>query len=221
MLGHEDRAREELALVAGEARAATADDLAPELVTRVQVEKSLLGMTAPGAPTHAAERDKVRQELEEIAERKRHPGAGIAMLNLGALHLADNAPEEALRRLEEAEAMARERRDVGCQAQAVELRGIALSATDLPAAVSLWQEARQLFAAIGEEQGEARCLQHLGAAGLADPAAAGYTREKAAGYLEKAKQLRAGQPDTALVDEYLRTAVDEQGPDKPATAPTS
>jgi tetratricopeptide (TPR) repeat protein len=216
MVGHREQAMASLALAAGEARDPTANDLAAELVTRVRVEKALLGMAA----TRTADREKARRELEEIACRKRHPGAGIAMLNLGALHLAESSYDKALGYLEKAEAMARERHDVGCRAQAVELRGIALAATDLAEAVPMWQEARQLFQAIGEEQGEARCLQHLGAAALSDPAVAEVLTD-AVELLEKAKQLRAGQPDTALVDEYLRAASDEQDPDQPAAAPTS
>jgi hypothetical protein len=195
-------------------------------VTRLHVEKALLAMADHVSKRDDAERTRMRRSLEEIATRKRHPGTGIAMINLGALHLAENSPDLALKYLDRAEAMARDRHDTGCQAQAVELRGIALSATNLPEAVSLWQEARQLFEAIGEEQGQARCLQHLGAAALIDPTVAvrladGPTDPTAIAIplLQRSKQLRAGQPDTALVDEYLHAAAGNHEPNRPAPAP--
>ena len=227
MLGQRAKAAELLTLVAGEARASTTHHLSAELATRLHVERALLWMTDGVSNRDDAERMKVRRSLEEIATRKRHPGAGIAMLNLGALHLAENSPDTALEYLDRAEAMARERHDIGCQAQAVELRGIALSRTDLHAAVSLWQEAQQLFEAIGEEQGQARCLQHLGAAALTDPTVATRLADDPADaaltampLLQRSKQLRAGQPDTALIDEYLCIATIRQEPDGPTSAPS-
>jgi ABC-type sugar transport system permease subunit len=81
--------------------------------------------------------------------------------------------------------------------------------------------AKELFVKVGEEQGEARCLQHLGSAALTDPRVAGQihdgrptplTQQEAAAaalpLLTRAKQLRAGQPDTTLVDHYLALATD-------------
>jgi hypothetical protein len=226
MLGQRAKAEQLLTLVAGEARAATAHNLGAELVTRLRVESALLCIADGASTREDAERTKVRRSLEEIATGKRHPGAGIAMLNLGALHLAESSPGAALGWLTQAEAMARDRHDIGCQAQAVELRGVALSATDLHEAVSLWQEARQLFEAIGEEQGQARCLQHLGAAALTDPTVAtrladGPADAAAAALplLQRSKQLRAGQPDTALIDEYLHAATIGQEADGPPSTP--
>ncbi|MPZ82992.1 MAG: hypothetical protein GEV28_22400 [Actinophytocola sp.] len=222
MVGQRAAAEEQLALVAGEARAASTHDLGTELVTRLHVEKALLGLAGGESTRDGAEHPKVRRSLEEIADNKRHPGAGIAMINLGAMHLAENSPGAALEYLERAEAMARERQDTSCQAQAVELQGIALSGSDLHEAVSRWQEAKQLFKAIGEEQGRARCLQHLGAAALVDETVAARLADGTRGavpLLQESKQLRAGQPDTALVDEYLRAADGDMGPDKPAYAP--
>jgi hypothetical protein len=217
MLGQRAKADELLEVVDGEARLTADHELATELVTRVHVERALLAM-ARGESTRDG--SEVRRALEEITEGGRHPGAGIAMLNLGALHLADGSPDAAAL-LERAEVMARERDDVGCQAQAVELRGIALSEKDLNKAVARWLEAQQLFKAIGDEQGEARCLQHLGAAALVDPSVAARLTADADGpddadpvlwRLKRSKKLRAGQPDTALVDEYLRLAADRRSP---------
>jgi hypothetical protein len=65
----------------------------------------------------------------------------------------------------------------------------------------------------------ARCLQHLGSAALADPRVAGFLRygrpvslppveaaRVAVDRLTQARSLRAGQPDTVLVDHYLAEA---------------
>jgi len=217
MVGQRAKADALLSVVDGEARGTADHDLATELVTRVCVERALLALAGGKSTRDGAEE---RRALEELAEGGRHPGAGIAMLNLGALHLANGSPDAAAL-LDRAEAMARARDDVGCQAQAVELRGVALSTTDLNAAVSRWQEAQQLFEAIGDEQGQARCLQHLGAAALVDASVAARLADDpddadpaatALPLLQRSKRLRAGQPDTALVDEYLRRAIDGQDP---------
>lgn len=213
-------ARRALALVAPEAHTSTVHDLGAELAVRLQVENALLELDGGEPGSDGAGRAAVRARLEDIARHHQHPGAGIALINLGALCLAGKATDDALRHLRKAEALARERSDVGCQAQAVELQGIALSTKDLHEAVSLWQGARRLFADIGEEQGEARCLQHLGAAALVEPTAAGLiehgtrtaldSRAAAAvarPLLERSKKLRAGQPDTELVDTYLAQAL--------------
>jgi hypothetical protein len=222
MIGQRGAAEDALALVAIEARAATSHDVCTELVTRLHVEKALLGLARGESARQGTEQAKVRRSLEEIAADKRHPGAGIAAINLGAMHLAENDPDAARPYLEQAEAMAGRRGDTGCQAQAVELLGIALSGSDLHEAVSRWQEAKQLFLAIGEEQGQARCLQHLGAAALVDETVAARLADGTRGavpLLKQSKKLRAGQPDTALVDEYLRAAHGAVGPDEPAGAP--
>jgi tetratricopeptide (TPR) repeat protein len=225
MIGQRAKAEELLTLVAGEAHSSADHELGAELAVRLQVEKALLGMADTGSEVDSAERARLWRSLEDIAKQQRHPGAGIAMINLGALHIAENSPDKALVYLRKAEAMARDRHDVGCLAQSVELQGIALSGTDLHEAVPLWQRAQQQFEAIGEEQGQARCLQHLGAAALVDPTVAGRlttgTRvalapraaaEQAMPLLAKSKQLRAGQPDTELIDEYLREATRRMAP---------
>jgi len=211
MLGQPKVADQMLCMVDSEARGTVDHALGTELVTRLRVERALLSVSA-GAP----KTELVREELEKIAGQERHPGAGIAMLNLGALYLMENSTDRARECLAKAEGMARTRGDTGCHAQAVELRGIAESGEDLDRAVSLWQEASQLFAAIGEEQGQARCLQHLGAAAVVDPAVADRL-DSAVSLLERSKKLRAGQPDTTLVDEYLDLA--EKPPDHEPNGP--
>ena len=69
--------------------------------------------------------------------------------------------------------LAQDAGDHGAQAHSVELQGVVLSHWNLVESVRAWQLARTTFARIGERQGEARCLQHLAAAALTDPRAAG------------------------------------------------
>lgn len=138
------------------------------------------------------------------------------LLNLAALCLARGMLDEAATHLARAEALAQDLGDAGAWAHSQELLGICLSGTDLVEAVRRWQLARTTFNHVGEEQGEARCLQHLGAAALADPVAAGQlargapeplaraaAERVALAHLTLAKSLRVGQPDTGLVDRYL------------------
>lgn len=113
--------------------------------------------------------------------------------------------------------MARDARDAGGEAHSVELQGTALAMRDqLAAAVRRWQHARTIFAGVGEDAGESRCLLNLGAAAHADPRMAGLLRdgrptplsrraaaEVAYERLERARALRTGKGDTALVDHYL------------------
>jgi tetratricopeptide (TPR) repeat protein len=141
------------------------------------------------------------------------------LINRAVLCLAHGQTDEALEHLLRAEELAQDTGDVGGQAHSIELQGVVLSERNLAEAVRAWQLARATFARIGEEQGEARCLQHLGAAAVTDARAAGQllrgnpepvgareAAEVALEHLERAKALRTGQPDTALVDHYLAVA---------------
>ena len=111
-----------------------------------------------------------------------------------------------------AEELARDARRPRREAHSVELQGVVLSHRRTSSRrFARGSCARATFARIGERQGEARCLQHLGAAALVDRRAAGQllrgspepldrreAAEVALDQLERAKALRAGQPDTAL-----------------------
>lgn len=191
------------------------------LEIREHVERALLIMassTRSGPDPEGLARAET--ELCRILDNHpRHPGAMTALVNLGALCLQQQRPHDALTYLRRAEKLATERHDTGCHAHTLELQGIALASTDLFEAVRFWWRGKELFALVGEEQGEARCLQHLGSAALVNPEAAGQIRdgrpapldsaeaaEVALPLLTRAKHLRAGQPDTTLVDEYLKLA---------------
>jgi hypothetical protein len=199
-----------------------------ELGVRAQVERALLSM-AGGDPEDlriaAMELDRV------LATHRDHGGSTAALINLGALCLRLDRPADALRHLRRAERLAHDRRDIGCRAHAIELRGIALSGQDdrLLDAVAAWRLAEHYFRAVGEEQGEARCLQHLGAAALVDPCVAGQIRDNrphpldepaaaqvALDLLERAERLRAGQPRTRLGGRYLQIARDRLATETPA-----
>jgi tetratricopeptide (TPR) repeat protein len=176
--------------------------LRDELDTREQAERTLLAVDrGSGFPSEA-------------------PGtSAAALINRGVLCMARDEWDEALEYLLRAEEVAQDAGDVGAQAHSTELQGVVLSRRNVAEAVRAWQLARATFARIGEEHGEARCLLHLGAAAVTDPVAAGQllrgtaepvpvreAAEEALRYLERAKALRTGQPDTGLVDHYLALA---------------
>jgi tetratricopeptide (TPR) repeat protein len=195
---------------------------AAELNVREHVERALLGMTGALDP-EALHRAEI--ELSRIlAPRRARPtvsGVTSALINLGALCVQQSRPVDAREHLRRAEKLADGNGDIGSQAHAIELQGVAVSqqSDELHDAVELWQRAKERFIRIGDEQGEARCLQHLGSAALVDSKVAGQLRDgrphaldkRAAAdvalpLLERSKRLRAGQPDTTLVDHYLAKA---------------
>ena len=179
-----------------------------QLTAREQQARALLALERASGMTEA---------FDELAALGRDSTA--VLVNLGALRIAEGRLDEALEYLLQAEERAVDEGDTGGQAHSTELQGVVLSKRNLVEAVRAWQLARAMFARIGDDQGEARCLQHLGTAALVDHTAAGQilrgTPERlddrdaaqvALIRLERAKALRAGQPDTRLVDHYLDLA---------------
>jgi tetratricopeptide (TPR) repeat protein len=213
MAGRFGEAREMLNIAAGQ----TARLQDAELNLREQIERALLGMTGPAPDTLKEAEASITQILTTRRTRPKATALATALINLGALCLQQNRPADATKHLRRAEKLAVEYGDIGCSAHAIELQGIA--APDLHEAVELWQRAKDRFIRIGEEQGQARCLQHLGSAALVEPTVAGQLRDgrptaldpRAAAtvalpLLEESKRLREGQPDTTLVDHYLALA---------------
>jgi hypothetical protein len=204
-----------------------------ELEIREHIERALLCMAGS---THAGPDPEgmARAETELcrlLDTRPQYPGTTIALINLGALCLQQQRPADALTYLRRAEKLATAGHDTGARAHTLELQGVALSSEDVPAAVRLWWRAEELFTLVAEEQGEARCLQHLGSAALTNPTVAGQIRDGrptdltpreaaavALPLLERSKRLRAGQPDTTLVDHYLHLARTRLEPPDPHRA---
>ena len=179
------------------------DDVRRDLEARIWVERALLGD------------DEAADGLSRV---KQSP---TVLLNRAVLSLDRGDADDAHDLLEKAERLATAAGDPGCVAHCVELRGIALSQKDgqLVAAAVLWQRARVMFENLGEKHGQARCLQHLGAAAITDTRVAAYLQDGSPGelssakaaktaveLLELAKKLRTGQPDTELVEHYLAEA---------------
>jgi hypothetical protein len=142
-----------------------------------------------------------------------------ALINLAVLCLANDKLDEALEHLLLAEELAQDAGDRGAEAHSVELQGVVLSHRNLVEAVRAWQLARTTFVRIGEQLGEARCLQHLGAAALCDEHAAGQLLRgnpepvapqdaalAAINLLQRAKSLRPRHADNTLLDRYLAEA---------------
>jgi hypothetical protein len=198
----------------------TDDRTRAELDARERVERALLAASGPVLDPEAI-RDEMA-ELQALRTAGRDlPGHAVRLITLGQLAILADRPTEALDCLREAEKVAQDARDTGSEAHSVELQGIARARQDddLAAAVRCWQRARTAFARIGEDVGESRCLQHLGSVALTDPRMAGLLRygrpmalsprdaaAVALQLLERAKELRTGQPDTGLVDDYLDEA---------------
>lgn len=141
------------------------------------------------------------------------------LINVAVLCLGRGDLSDALLNLLRAETLAQEAGDHGAEAHSVELQGVVLSHWKLVESVRLWQLARATFHRIGEKQGEARCLQHLAAAALVDPHAAGQllwgtpdpapadeAASAALARLQQAKSLRPRQ-QTPLADHYRQEAV--------------
>jgi hypothetical protein len=141
------------------------------------------------------------------------------LINLSVLCLGRGDLSDALLNLVRAEELALDAGDHGAQAHSLELQGVVLSHWNLVESVRFWQLARATFGRIGEKQGEARCLQHLAAAALADSRAAGQllwgnpepvaeqeAASAALSRLQQAKSLRPRQ-QTPLADRYRADAV--------------
>ncbi len=167
----------------------------------------------------AAEHE-LRRALELVPEDDA-AGRLCVLVDLAAVNLEQRRLFAALEHLDEAEVQAGIGGDLSGAAQVVELQGVAaIFGGNATQAVIRWQEARAMYKELGEEQGQGRCLQHLGTLAVTSPEFAGLllntqhrlplgVGEAAAvahDHLERARRLLAGQPDTTLIDHYLRIA---------------
>jgi len=147
-------------------------------------------------------------------------GRVCVLVNLAAVHLEQHRLFAAIEFLDRAELLAGAAGDLSGAAHVVELQGVAaIRGGNATQAVTRWQQALALYRDLGEEQGEARCLQHLGTLAVVSPDIAGLldtghrlpvgpnrAAAVARDYLARSKHLLAGQPDRTLVDHYLRIA---------------
>jgi tetratricopeptide (TPR) repeat protein len=177
-----------------------------ELDARERVERALLAVDrGTGLP----------QAFEDLS--RLHVVSPVVLINLAMLCLGREELDDALEHLLRAEELAQDTGDLGAEAHSVELQGAVLSHRNPAEAVRAWQLARATFARIGEKQGEARCLQHLGSAALRDEYAAGQllrgnaepvrdpeAAQVALDHLELAKLLRKDRSD--LLEAYIEEA---------------
>jgi tetratricopeptide (TPR) repeat protein len=157
-------------------------------------------------------------------------GRVCVLVNLAAVHLEQRRLFPAIEFLDQAELLAGATGDLSGAAHVVELQGVAaIRGGNATQAVTRWQQALALYRDLGEEQGEARCLQHLGTLAVVSPDIAGLldtghrlpvgpnrAATVARDYLARSKHLLAGQPDRTLVDYYLRIAEQRLAADPPA-----
>ncbi|HEX2132638.1 MAG TPA: tetratricopeptide repeat protein [Actinophytocola sp.] len=192
-----------------------------QLETRERAERAFLAASGPEPVAESVVVEALAAFDEQRAAGRDLPGEAVALVNLGVLAIRAGLPDAALRRLREAERIARDARDAGCEAHSVELQGTALAMLDgqRAEAVRRWQRARTIFAGVGEKAGEARCLLNLGAMALQDARMAGLSlnglptrlsprdaAREAHRLLEESKKLHTGQADTSRVDRYLDQA---------------
>ncbi|MEU4608413.1 hypothetical protein AB0F43_35965 [Kribbella sp. NPDC023972] len=185
---------------------------AAALTTRRQVDRALLNLQWADHAPAGDDRDEAvlnaRDRLDDA--RRSRPGPDLAAevaisINLAIVHLYQQDPETALDHLQTAAARATAAGDISGHAHALELHGVAAWMQRSPReAERWWKHAEQLYAAIDEREGRARCLQHLGSAAVV----AGDLAE-ARKLLEQSALLR--QSESELLTRYLEAAR-ETGP---------
>jgi hypothetical protein len=228
MVGRLDEA--ELALVKADRSAPAAGPTSAALQTRLHNERALVHHARAKRLLDGADRMAAADALDNADRKLRQAwatvpradveGAVCVLINMAAVCLGQDRPLRAQTHLDQAETMARTGGDLSGEAQVIELQGVvAARRRRFRQAVRLWQRANGRYAQLGEEQGQARCLQHLGSVALVMPRVAGLLHigravrlsaedcaRVALPLLQASKRLRAGQPDTELVDGYLRLA---------------
>ncbi len=135
------------------------------------------------------------------------PGTDLAgevaiQINLAIVHLyRRGVPAGALDQLRPAAARAGAAGDVSGHAHALELLGVAAWIQDSPSeAIAWWEEAELLYSEIGEGEGRARCLQHLGSAAVL------LEKPKGLAHLEQSAELRGGATGHPTLTMYLTQA---------------
>ncbi|MFI6673523.1 hypothetical protein [Kribbella sp. NPDC050470] len=186
---------------------ATHSRTAAALTTRRQVERALLHLERAEQSPAGNDRDEAvlnaRDRLDDA--RLNRPGPDLAAevaisINLAIVHLYQQDPENALDHLGTAAARATAAGDISGHAHALELYGVAAWMQRSPhEAKRWWTHAEHLYAEIGEREGQARCLQHLGSAAVVSS-----QLEEGRKLLERSASLR--QSESELLSTYLEAA---------------
>ncbi|MEU4190660.1 hypothetical protein AB0E69_02085 [Kribbella sp. NPDC026611] len=192
---------------------ATHSRTAAALTTRRHVERALLHLARAEQSPSGNDRDEAvlnaRDRLDDA--RLHRPGPDLAaevaiFINRAIVQLYQQEPEEALDQLRSAVARARAAGDVSGQAHAFELMGVAAWMQGSPhEAKRWWRHAEHLYSEIDENEGRARCLQHLGSAEVV-----ANRREAARALLEQSARLRTSESE--LLTKYLAAAQDDGEP---------
>jgi tetratricopeptide (TPR) repeat protein len=121
--------------------------------------------------------------------------------------------------------------DVSTEAHSHELAGVVSWAQKNPLeAIAWWRRARRLYADVGDREGEARCLQHLGSAALRSRLVAGKLRRDdepvdavPLRLLQASAALRGGAHGHPVLEHYLGLAGGgpEDTPTEPVRIPES
>jgi tetratricopeptide (TPR) repeat protein len=193
------------------------------------------------AERSGGQEDLAAQEALAEAERALHRCLGLlpradvaahiaARIDLGVVRLRQGYPVRAVEHLAHAEQLATETENWSARAHAVELLGVvSWRRGRSPEAISRWRQALELYRELGEDQGVARCLLHLGTVAVTEPAVAGLVQgsavreltpaagaEVAVPLLTESLRLRAGQPadaqGTRLARRYLDLAQQRMRP---------
>ena len=199
---------------------ASRDRVAAALRTRYRLERGLVHLTRADRCEPGADRDDAiedaRISFDEagLTVPRADLAADIAIhVNLAVTYLYQNDPEVALDHLRLASARAAAARDASANAHVLELKGVAAWLQGHhEEATGWWWQAEQHHADIDERVGRARCLQHLGAAALADGDAT-----TALALLERSALLRGDTTEREVLDHYLAEARATLRP--PASAP--
>lgn len=196
--------------------AASHGEVAAALRSRRLLERGLLHLAYADRCASGEDRaDAVRNARDRFHEAglimpRADLAADIALhIDLAVTYLYDSAAGAALEHLRLAWALADAAHDTGAQAHAFELAGVAaLTKGNAEEAVSWWQEAERRYAKVGEREGRARCLQHLGALALT-------TGElpRAVDLLSRCAQLRGGAAGNEVLAHYLDRLSTECGVD--------
>jgi hypothetical protein len=202
---------------------------AAALTARRQVERALLHLARAEQAPAGNDRDEAvlnaRDRLDDA--RLSRPGPDLAgevaiQIDLAIVHLYQQDPEGALDQLRPAAAKASSAGDASGHAHALELTGVAAWMQRSPQeAKKWWQQAEHLYSEIGEREGQARCLQHLGSAEVVAK-----RPDNGLAYLEQSASLRGSESGHPTLAKYLKAAretgeappVPDEGPHRAAVS---